>query len=645
MSVSTVRIVSIIGLLSELDKVIKFCGESQVFHPDNALSFYENTENFVPVLDKNPYSAPLNVIKENLIMAGKSLENVDVQDFNVTSKQINDYVDYLSAKHGNLIEQKSIISQKIDLINKNINELEHFREVPIDLKDISSCEYIKARFGSIPKESFEKLNAYRDNPYVLFFPCGHDDHFYWGIYFAPIDFIDDIDKIFRGLYFEKIDVSMYNGTPETQIKELKDTIEKEKRELISIEKKINAFWKIQHDQCMRFYSKLEELNTYFSIKSYVSKYNNSFILVGWIPIEYEDEFSSKLKKMFGIEFAIENAEDELKFSPPVILKNKKLFKPFEFFVDMYGLPSYDEIDPTIFVSIVYTILFGIMFGDVGQGLVLSIVGYFMWKLKRMELGKILIPCGISSAIFGVVYGSVFGLENLLDGFYNKVFGLSEKPIDVMEPSTTMMILVAAISIGVVLIIISMFINIISSFKRKNYENALFGPNGLCGLVFYSSLILGLVIQFALNIKVITIPYIILLIILPLICIVFKGILGKLVIKDKNWKPESMGDYLLENIFEIFEVLLSYLSNTMSFLRVGAYVLVHAGMMLAVSALASMTTGVAYIIIFVIGNIIVIALEGLLVGIQVLRLNFYEIFSRFFEGEGRPFSPVTTKKIK
>ena len=495
----------------------------------------------------------------------------------------------------------------------------------------------------MPKESFEKLNAYKDNPYVLFFPCEQDEHFYWGIYFAPVDFINDIDRIFRGLYFEKIDISLYDDMPEVQIQILQNDIEKEKNELISIEKKINAFWKIQYDQCMRFYSKLEELNTYFSIKSYVSKYNNSFILVGWIPIEYEDEFSSKLKKMFGIEFAIENAENELKFSPPVILKNKKPFKPFEFFVDMYGLPSYDEIDPTIFVSIVYTVLFGIMFGDVGQGIVLSIVGYFMWKLKNMALGKILSPCGISSTIFGVIYGSVFGLENLLNGFYNKVFGLSEKPIDVMEPNTTMMILVAAISIGVVLIITSMIINIISSLKRRKYENGLFGPNGICGLIFYSSLVFGIVIQLIFKIKVITIPYIILLIVLPLVCIVFKGILAKIVTKDKNWKPESMGEYLLENIFEIFEVLLSYLSNTMSFLRVGAYVLVHAGMMLAVSALASMTAGIAHIIIFTIGNIIVIALEGLLVGIQVLRLNFEEIFSRFFEGEGRPFTPVTIKK--
>lgn len=644
MSVSAVRIVSIIGILSELDKVIKFCGESQVFHPDNALSFYKNTEKFVPLSDKNPYSAPLSKINEALTTAGKSIKTVDVHNFDVTTKQINDYVDYLSKKLGMLSKEKSSLLQKIDSINNSIKELKHFTEIPVDLKDIYSCEYIKARFGRIPKENFDELNSCSNNPYVLFSSCSNDNHYYWGVYFAPIDHVNDVDEIFHSLNFEKVDVSMYKGTPKIQIQELEDSKKDLIKQLDIIEKKIDAFWKVQYEQCIRFYSKLDELNTYFSIKSYVSKYNNSFILVGWIPIENEDEFASKLKNMFGVEFAIENAENELKFSPPVKLKNKKIFKPFEFFVDMYGLPSYDEIDPTIFVSIVYTTLFGIMFGDVGQGIVLSIAGYLMWKFKHMDLGKILIPCGISSAVFGFVYGSVFGLENLLDGFYNRVFGLSEKPIDVMEPNTTMMILVAAISIGVVLIIISMLINIISSLKRKNYENALFGPNGFCGLVFYSSLIIGFVIQYTINIKIITIPYIILLIILPLICIVLKGILGKLILRDKNWKPESFGDYLLENIFEIFEVLLSYLSNTISFLRVGAYVLVHAGMMLAVSALASMTSGLAYIIIFLIGNILVISLEGLLVGIQVLRLNFYEIFSRFFEGEGRPFNPVTIKKV-
>ena len=120
-------------------------------------------------------------------------------------------------------------------------------------------------------------------------------------------------------------------------------------------------------------------------------------------------------------------------------------------------------------------------------------------------------------------------------------------------------------------------------------------------------------------------------------------LGKLVSGNKNWKPESLGDYLLENIFEMFEVLLSYLSNTISFLRVSTYILVHAGMMLSISTLAGVTKFPMSFLIFIVGNVIVIVLEGLLAGIQVLRLNFYEIFSRFFEGSGRPFEPVITRQ--
>ena len=100
---------------------------------------------------------------------------------------------------------------------------------------------------------------------------------------------------------------------------------------------------------------------------------------------------------------------------------------------------------------------------------------------------------------------------------------------------------------------------------------------------------------------------------------------------------------MQNFFEVFEYLLSYATNTMSFLRVGAFVLVHAGMMLVVFTLAEMTSGIGYVLIAIIGNVFVMGLEGLLVGIQVLRLEFYEMFSRFFDGDGRPFNPVVVRR--
>ena len=120
-------------------------------------------------------------------------------------------------------------------------------------------------------------------------------------------------------------------------------------------------------------------------------------------------------------------------------------------------------------------------------------------------------------------------------------------------------------------------------------------------------------------------------------------LGRLAEGKKNWQPESWGEYCTQSIFELFEMCLSYVTNTMSFLRIGAYILVHAGMMLVVFTLAEMIGGAGYIIMIIVGNGIVMALEALLVAIQVLRLDYYEIFSRFYIGEGRQFTPIVAGK--
>ena len=108
----------------------------------------------------------------------------------------------------------------------------------------------------------------------------------------------------------------------------------------------------------------------------------------------------------------------------------------------------------------------------------------------MKLGKALIPCGISSAFFGLVFGSVFGFEEALNPLYKLLFNLDEKPIDVLAPNTTIMILCAALGIGVALVMVAMLINIYSCIKRKRLGAALFGANGVCGLVFYASLVIG-----------------------------------------------------------------------------------------------------------------------------------------------------------
>lgn len=264
-------------------------------------------------------------------------------------------------------------------------------------------------------------------------------------------------------------------------------------------------------------------------------------------------------------------------------------------------------------------------------------------MEKMKLGKALIPCGISSAIFGTLFGSVFGFEHALDPLYKAVFGLDEKPIEVMEPNTTNLIIYSAVGIGMLLVVVAMLINIYSSLRRHHWENALFGPNGLAGLVFYTALVAGFGGQLVFGWQIVNTAYVLGLIVLPIAVIFFREILGGLVERRSDWKPESWGNFIMQNFFEVFEYLLSYATNTMSFLRVGAFVLVHAGMMLVVFTLAEMTSGIGYVLIAIIGNVFVMGLEGLLVGIQVLRLEFYEMFSRFFDGDGRPFNPVVVRR--
>ena len=303
---------------------------------------------------------------------------------------------------------------------------------------------------------------------------------------------------------------------------------------------------------------------------------------------------------------------------------------------MYGSPSYTDIDVTAFVAITYTVLFGIMFGDLGQGFVLAILGFCMWKFKKSGLGKILIPCGISSMIFGFIFGSVFGFEEALDPVYEKL-GWSGKPLSVMDSINT--VLLFAIAIGVGLMVVAILMNIYACIKRKHIGEAIFSQNGLVGLILY---LCGVNLASGFMGGPAPIP--------SAVCAPLLGVCAFLLFikeipigiidKHPDWKPESVSDFILQNLFELLEYILSYLSNTVSFLRVGAFVLVHAGMMMVVFSLAGDSKN---IFVIVLGNVLVIALEGLLTGIQALRLEYYEMFSRFFDGSGIAYTPFKLNK--
>lgn len=636
MAVSRMKMVSVLGPLDMLDRVIDVCIDSGYVQPEQTSSVVSNVSGFSHMNDENPYSSQLSSLCDVFNSFGVEPELINVSEA-ASDEEIKGFLDYLREQLLATQARRAELNAQIAENKTAIEQLGHFSDMHIELEKVFACEYVRVRFGRIPCESYEKLKKYKGDPYMLFLPCSSDGTFYWGMYVAPTDHIDHVDRIFASLFFERLHIPDGIGTPNDAIEQLKDDLGHKQAQLKKLDRIIDEYFRDNHDHCMQVYSYLKRKSLSFEVRRYCVKYKDSFLMINWVAENECDKYIAKLKNTGKLDITVDDAENIKKVTPPSKLKNKRVFRPFEMFVSMYGVPNYNETDPTAFVAIIYTLLYGIMFADLGQGIVLSIVGWLMYKIKGMQLGKILIPCGISGAVFGTIFGSVFGFEEALNPLFG-LLGFEKKPINVIE--SAVMLLIAAVAIGVCLVIVAMCLNIVSSFKRKDIASAVFGPNGFAGIILYSCIIL-LIINLAAGLGISNKLLLLAGVLVPVIIIFLREPLANLFLPKDERKKIEWGEYCLENGSEMFEVLLSYVTNTISFLRVGAFVLVHAGMMLVFFSLAEMMPNAfLYAVMVIFGNVFVIVLEGLLVGIQVLRLVFYEMFSRFYNGDGRDYQPMS-----
>ena len=299
-----------------------------------------------------------------------------------------------------------------------------------------------------------------------------------------------------------------------------------------------------------------------------------YILCGWMTESDAARFEKDVADDKNLFCLIESNEDQDKDStltPPTKLKNPGIFRPFELFVRMYGLPSYNEIDPTIFVALTYSFIFGAMFGDVGQGLCLVIGGALLYHFKKMELARCLSSAGVFSTIFGFLFGSFFGFEDVIPALWMH-------PKDAMTTlpfiGTMNTAFVVAIAFGMFLILTTMVLHIINAVRRKDAENIFFDTNGIAGFVFYGAIV-AVVFLFMTGHAIPATGVLVVMFLIPLILIGFKEPLGKLVEKKADAMPKEKGMFLVTAFFELFDVLLSYFSNTLSFVRIGAFAVSHA----------------------------------------------------------------------
>lgn len=443
--------------------------------------------------------------------------------------------------------------------------------------------------------------------------------------FTPIDFSSEENRI----------------SPEV-MKNLDQKIDTIDKDILAMNEKVEQ---ITHDQQVFLRSMRYHINVGIikqQMMQYLRKTDNMVLLSGWIPASRTVSFKTAVRKATKNRCIIEEtaAEDmdgvrDGKIEVPVRFNNPAILRPFELITGSYGIPAYRTLDPTPVLGISFILMFGMMFGDVGHGLVLALLGLIMLIKSRTDLQKnagiLLCYVGGSSMAFGFLFGSLFGFEDLA-----WLPPLWLRPMD----SVSEMFRVT-LYFGMVMIFMSIAINMINAIRLRKFWDALFDKAGLLAAILYWS---GIVMASRMvtespgiksHLYLIT-PF---LMTAALILLFFREPIVHLIQGRKKLFPEGVLTGVISGLIELMEIVLGFLANTVSFIRVAAFGLVHAGLAMAIFALSETVEGVGSVLVIIGGNILIILLEGLVVSIQAVRLEFYEFFHRFFKEGKVGYNPV------
>ncbi len=651
---TTMRLIELMVLREDIHSVLKYLGELGEFQFQQ--EFASDSSDSAKRL--NPDASVFERLQQ--VRAALDLPDLDGYkvsvplpsdaDFESATKIIDSVEDIHKKELTAADEEKRAVSA--------YKEALAFANLKVPYSDLESLSFLTLRIGKIDPEKIDDLRA-RLGSRGIIVKLGDDDSRILAASSKKARFA--LDGELKEAGFTELQVPKdFKGIPD----EVLLTLERNKTEaaaaLEEIQTERRNFAETHKDELYRLLQIYSIGSQIYSVENSLESTEFVYRITGWIPaflirkvMKDLDELTQSragIREFLPTEVpSVISGQEKV----PVQVKHGKIVSNFERMIFSYGSPLYGTIDPTPFVALFFTVLFGIMFGDAGQGLCFLIIG-ILCCLKKIKIsgwekfGGIFCCIGISSTIMGLLTGEFFANETLLRPFalwVTGLFGTPHAPILHMMPSsdpasiTRMFAFFGfTISIGFIINSCGLIINIINQFSLRRIGKALFGKTGISGAVFF-----WYVIIFAVRValfKHAPAAYDWVIISVSLFLTACSEIFQRLVDGERPILENGLFSAVIGAVVEIIEVISSYLSNTVSFVRVGAFALAHAVLGYIINTFVELAPGAGGIAVAILGNAIVVVLEGMIVAIQVVRLQYYEFFSKFFSETGREFKPFS-----
>lgn len=647
---TAMRLIELMIFRQDIHRVLKYLGEMGDFQFQQDFSVSSDTK------AANPNQEIFDGLQQARTNLG--LEDLDGLKGTLCLPAEGDKIisEKLISAVAKLHEEEMSAADEEKRASEEYREAQAFSNLQVPYSDLESLSFLTFRIGKIEPGKFDELKE-KAGAAATVVPLGDDKTRVLAT--CSKKSRSELDGVLKECGFVEIEVPKeFKGIPENVLGTLKDNSDKAKAALEEIQSERKNFAETHKDelyrllQCYCVGKQITEVENNLESTEYIYR------LTGWIPAYEAKEVSKKIDELTSSRSVVrEYLPSEVpsvlagEEKVPVQVKHGALIKNFERMIFSYGSPLYGTIDPTPFVAVFFTILFGIMFGDAGQGLCFLAIG-ILGCLKKIKIsgwekfGPVLCCIGVSSTIMGLLTGEFFANETILEPFaiwVTGLFGHPHAPILHMMPSSdphsiTRMFTFFGFTIGVGFLIntCGLLINISNQIFLKRWGRVFFGKTGISGAVFF-----WYVVAFAFRIAFFGHApqvYDFVIIFGTLLISAFAEPLERLIEKESPVLENGLLSAIIGAVVEIIEIISSYLSNTVSFVRVGAFALAHAVLGYIINSLVEITPGPGGIAVAIVGNGIVVVLEGMIVAIQVVRLQYYEFFSKFFDETGREFKP-------